>query len=111
MQLTHSLKAARFNPSGTYQVRNWCQVFAFKCNLYRYTAAFNPAMAAALQQNPQLAQQITSLAADPNALASMLNNPMVGRQASSWCPNPWNLKCDVSCRGFSNVRSSLLTLS
>jgi serine/threonine protein kinase len=27
------LESACFQPSRTYQVRNWCQAFAFKCNL------------------------------------------------------------------------------
>jgi hypothetical protein len=38
MQLTHSLKAPGFNPRA-YKVKNRFQSFAFKFNLYRYTAA------------------------------------------------------------------------
>jgi hypothetical protein len=34
---THSLKPPGFNPF-TYQVRNMPKIFAFKFNLYRYTA-------------------------------------------------------------------------
>jgi hypothetical protein len=33
---THSLNAPGFNPC-TCHVTSWCQAFAFKCNLYRYT--------------------------------------------------------------------------
>jgi hypothetical protein len=37
MQITHSLKAPGFNPEA-HQVKNCFQAFAFKSNLYRYTA-------------------------------------------------------------------------
>jgi hypothetical protein len=36
MQLTLSLKAPGFN-HWTYQMRNWFQAFAFKCNLFCYS--------------------------------------------------------------------------
>jgi hypothetical protein len=43
--------------------------------LIQQAAASNPQMAQMLQANPQMAQQIAQMAADPAALSAALNNP------------------------------------